>query len=579
MGTTSSLARSFVVAAAATLTATSCVTEAPSTGRSEEGVPPPSHEARAIARVSNTLPYDARVGVPLLGRAAPVAPAAMASQPRRETVVAAPGTASTLILFDTTGPWGWLGELYAMGAGNLASHFGTWTAAPVGQYAAGDLLRYSAAVYVGSTFDEPLPTAFLDDVLSAQRPVVWVDDNIWQLAARAPDFATRYGYMPFVYDATTVTGVTYKGTSLSRYTGNGAGLMTYSTVGAGAQVVATAVRADGATFPWSVRSNGLTYIGENPMSYVTSNDRYLAFADILFDALAPLTAERHRALLRIEDVDATASPRQLRAIADYLASKSVPFSIAVIPTYTDPNGVYNAGTPITRRMRDVPRVASAINYMIGKGGTIVLHGYTHQYSNVDNPYTGVSADDVEFYRSHVDPISNFVLYDGPVTEDSTTWAADRVTAGLAELAAAGLPAPQIFEYPHYAGSDVDSRAIRQTFSTVYHRGLYFGGTLLGGPTSTEHTIGVMYPYTAQDLYGFAVVPENLGSYEPDAANNNPPRLVADLVATAHANRVVRDGVASVFFHPYYGLPVLQQIVDGLIAEGYTFVSAAAVQAN
>src|SRR3954469_20788537 len=32
---------------------------------------------------------------------------------------------STLVLYDTTGPYGFLGELYAMATANLAGHFGT----------------------------------------------------------------------------------------------------------------------------------------------------------------------------------------------------------------------------------------------------------------------------------------------------------------------------------------------------------------------------------------------------------------------------------------------------------------------
>ena len=37
--------------------------------------------------------------------------------------------------------------------------------------------------------------------------------------------------------------------------------------------------------------------------------------------------------------------------------------------------------------------------MVSKGGTLIEHGNTHQYSNVANPYSGVSGDDFEFYRS------------------------------------------------------------------------------------------------------------------------------------------------------------------------------------
>jgi hypothetical protein len=73
-------------------------------------------------------------------------------------------TTSTLVLYDTTGQWGWLGELYAIMPANLASHFGSWTAMPVASYKTGHLKQYTAAIYVGSTYDEPLPTAFLDDV-------------------------------------------------------------------------------------------------------------------------------------------------------------------------------------------------------------------------------------------------------------------------------------------------------------------------------------------------------------------------------------------------------------------------------
>ena len=64
-------------------------------------------------------------------------------------------TTSTLVLYDTTGQWGWLGELYAIMSANLASHFGSWTAMPVASYQTGQLKQYTAAIYIGSTYDEP----------------------------------------------------------------------------------------------------------------------------------------------------------------------------------------------------------------------------------------------------------------------------------------------------------------------------------------------------------------------------------------------------------------------------------------
>ena len=53
----------------------------------------------------------------------------------------------------------------------------------------------------------------------------------------------------------------------------------------------------------AVRARNLTWLADNPFTFVNEEDRYLAFADLLFDVLAPRTPERHRALVRIEDVD------------------------------------------------------------------------------------------------------------------------------------------------------------------------------------------------------------------------------------------------------------------------------------
>lgn len=85
--------------------------------------------------------------------------------------------------------------------------------------------------------------------------------------------------------------------------------------------------------------------------------------------------------------------------------------------------------------------------------------------------------------------------------------------------------------------------------------------------------GQFFPYAVRDVYGSTVLPENLGNYEPELFNNNPPRLPAAIVANARANLVVTQGVASFFFHPDYPLTALQQIVTGIKGLGYTFVPA------
>jgi uncharacterized protein YdaL len=477
----------------------------------------------------------------------------------------------TLVLYDDTGPYGWLGELYGVATVNLARHFGATTNKPVAKYVSGELAAYKAVIYIGSTYDQKLPVAFLDDVLATKIPVIWMYDNIWQLANRSSNFYTKYGFNPWMFDTSSITRVTYKRRTLTRDPLNGGGIMRHSPLDSTRAVtVGEAVRADGTTLPWAVRASNLTYIGEIPFAYISSDDRYLAFCDLLFDALAPATAERHRALVRIEDVSPLEDPAELRAIVDYLYANSVPFSIAVIPLYLDPMGVYNNGVPQKVALHERPQMVSALRYAVSRKGTLLMHGYSHQFGNTYNPYSAVSADDFEFFASHIDA-QNQVIYDGPVAGDSSAWALSRIDAGLKEMAASGLAAPTVFEYPHYAGSPTDSKAIRGRFTTAYHRGLYFGGALGHTPEDLKHSIGQFFPYSVTDTFGFKLKPENLGNYEPVAYNNHPPRLPADLIKTAQNNLVIRDGVASFFFHPYYDLAELKKIVAGVKAAGYTFV--------
>jgi uncharacterized protein YdaL len=485
-------------------------------------------------------------------------------------------TAKTLVLYDSTGPYAFLGEQYALVTANLTSHFGSWTAQPAVDYTAGELTGFDAVVYVGSTYDEPLPLALLDDVDATTKPVYWMYDNIWQLTARDPNFAASHGFTWTGFDFSTVSAVTYKGTSFTRDPQNGAGIMnTTISDPARAQSLGDAVRADGTTFSWGVTSGNFTYLGEIPYAYTTMDDRYIAFCDTLMAALAPTTAVRHRALVRIEDVGPDADPTELRTVTNYLFGKGIPFTVAVYPRYRNPNGVDNNGVAEDYTLAQRPLVAAELKYMQSHGGTLLMHGYTHQYSNVPNPYNGVSADDFEFYRAHIDAANN-VVYDGPVAEDTQSWAQGRIDDSFGAFTAAGLAKPTMFELPHYAGSDPDNRAVAASFQVRYDRGLYPSGALRGGTLDNTRIIGQFFPWTVRDIYGVLVVPENIGNIELQPFNNHPPRFPADIIASAQRNLAVRDGVASFFFHPYNPVTYLQQTVDGLQAAGYTFVAASAM---
>ncbi|MGW3093766.1 DUF2334 domain-containing protein [Streptomyces sp. NPDC001102] len=524
-----------------------------------------------------------------------VAPVRTATAVTRQATLLGPADAAAdpraLVLYDTAGPYGQLGELYAMAAANLAGHFGSVTAKPVQQYTAGMIDSYSAVIYIGSTYyggdiPDAVPAAFYADVAASSKPVIWTGANIWNMAnaTGVAAFTQKYGWDPTTsyYEdggsVGTVTQVTYKDQTLTRKipAGQDGGVLRPNILtGTGYPAVTTLAQgldsSNGHTFGWAVRSSNLTYVGEIPFAYVSESDRVVAFEDLLFDALAPATAERHRAMVRLEDISPEADPAQLKAMADYLKSQNIPYGINVIPVYTDPNGTYNNGVLQTITLSQRPQVVSALKYMLARGAVLMDHGYTHQYGKTANPYNGVTGDDFEFYRAHVDSADN-VVYDGPVAEDSALWAQARVTAALAEFTKAGLPKPTLWTTPHYAGSATDYKVFSSNFSARLERSLYFSGTLGGNSAGPNSFIGQFFPYVVKDVYGTKVLPENIGNYEPEAFNNHPARLPADLVASAKANLAVRDGFASFFYHPYYPLQPLKDTVDGIKALGYTFVS-------
>ncbi|SOD87274.1 DUF2334 domain-containing protein [Streptomyces sp. Ag109_G2-15] len=543
-----------------------------------------------------------------LPRTTPTTRASVAAHPVRTTTAAtrqkallapadaaADATPAALVLYDTAGPYGQLGELYAMATANLAGHFGTVTAKPVQQYTAGMIDSYSTVIYIGSTYyggatPDAVPAAFYADASASAKPVIWMGANIWNMAGAVgvAQFTQKYGWDPttsYYEDGGSignVTQVTYRGQTLTRTIPagqDGGVLRPHVLTGPGYAAVTRLAEgldsSNGHTFGWAVRSANLTYISEIPFSYVSETDRVIAFEDLLFDALAPATAERHRAMVRLEDISPDSDPTELRAMADYLYAQNIPYGINVIPVYTDPKGTYNNGVPQTITLAQRPQVVSALKYMLARGAVLMDHGYTHQYSNVNNPYNGVTGDDFEFYRAHIDAANN-VVHDGPVAEDSALWAQTRVTSALTQFALAGLPRPTLWTTPHYAGSAADYKVFGANFSARLERSLYFAGTLSGASADPNRFIGQFFPYVVKDVYGTKVLPENIGNYEPEAYNNHPARLPADLIASAKANLAVRDGVASFFYHPYYPVQPLKDTIDGIKALGYTFVSPAAL---
>ncbi len=470
-----------------------------------------------------------------------------------------------LVLYDTAGRYRAYGGQAAILAANFVSHFARPVRRPVSTYRRGEMARYTAVVYVGTSYGQRLPRAFLSDVRAGSRPVLWLGGNAYQLTDAA--YVRAHGWRAGSDVIRRFTAVVYRHVQLtiSNNDLNGIDIVRPRKL----KVLGVAVTADGSGAPWAVRSGNLTYVAEVPLDSEGGQDRSFAVADMMAGLFGPVR-QRHRILIRLEDIGPTADPTQLRQIASLLAAQRIPFSVAVYPLYVVP---VNAHPRVRIPLKDRPQVVDAIKYMLVVGGTLVLHGYTHQLGNKRNPNDGGGGDDFEFYRVHYNA-EHVLIYDGPVTKNPAAWTRHRIDLALAAIRAAGLPRPELWQFPEYGAAPAGYRVAASMFVARFERVSYAAGPPRHEDlaTLTEQTP----PYLVRDIYGGPVLPETLGYVIGPRVPKKGQGSISEILADAAAQKVVRDNVAGVYYHPFLGAGPLRRLVDGLRHEGYRFVSPCAV---
>jgi uncharacterized protein YdaL len=512
-----------------------------------------------------------------------------------------------LILYDAPSDQPKLGLAYAMMLQALLGHFDLQTKIePVSHYKAGETESYSTVFYLGSYYNHPLSDDFLRDVSHTQHRVVWFKYNLWQLASptelqfeetKGLKFSelhgldaepTRENPNPGFYDT-----VVYKGKSLRKYYQFDAdaqevladpdvGMVTISDPAKAHVKVMIHDSRTGAQTPYIVQAGAagnFWYFADLPFSYIGPRDRYLVLCDILHDILGIQHAESHRGLVRLEDVNAKVDFESMKTLSDFLYSRHIPFSIATIPHYKDPLGANSNGTPESIPFPQATDLQKALIYAIEHGGNLVMHGYTHQYSNQKNPHTGVSADDYEFWNA---------VQNSPVKEDSENWALQRLNKGINEFIDGNF-LPWAWETPHYQGSPKSYRAMARAFSTTYQRMVYYTSkspNLNADMPGKDYSAGIFFPYIIhRDPYGQYIIPENLGNIEYDIHESDPSSNFnytwKDILTNAEYALIVRDGFGSFFFHPFWvdqdfaqlhAFDDFKNLIDGMTALGYQWTN-------
>jgi uncharacterized protein YdaL len=436
-----------------------------------------------------------------------------------------------LILFD--GPTTGYGEglISAYSVANLLGHFSLkFDIKPVKDYSKGLINQYGWIFFAEELERTLLPKDFLEDVARSPKRIVWINRQLNQLTADA-QFRNKIGfsYLDY-YDNGGFDAVIYDGITL-RKTDPDLNLIRIENRFR-CRIWAQA-RNDEGLFPYIVQSDNFWYVADSPFSFVEEGDRYLVFCDLLHEILGiPHPRERH-ALVRIEDVSIDDDPIELRRVADYLSSQDVPFQIGLIPIFKDP------AKGIELYLSDRPQFVETLKYMIARGGSVVLHGVTHQFRST-------SGDDFEFWDD---------LKDRSLSFESANWIRERIELGIQECFKNGIY-PIAWETPHYGASRVGFQVFKEFFSHVNERRMVL------------EQLGTQqyFPYPLTDMWGQKVIPENLGYVSIE--DPNPHRLVED----AQKMLAVRDGMPSFFFHSFVKLEHLKTIVTGIERSGYQFVS-------
>lgn len=496
------------------------------------------------------------------------------------------------------------GRAQAMLLENLIGHFPhiQQIIAPVESYQKDQLSRCAANFYLGSYYDNPVPEAFLQDVVTTPSAVVWMGYNFWQLGSEnlknlwQVQFAGLSSLDWKNLDKKGQPGFyrffEYRGQTFEKFGAystppeqgfNAAFEIAIlkelrRTSRSNVRVWAEHSSLPNSRVPYVLNSGNKWLVGEIPFSFISEGDRYLVFADLLFDMLgeAPRYPGKKPAFVRLEDVHAKVQNWQLKGFLEMAKRHQMKFGVSLIPIFADPLMALTKNPEEKLLRLNAPQSAPLVQFLKEAqnfGASIIMHGATHQYSNVKNPFNGASGADYEFW--------DYRLGSG-VEEDSPEWVVSRLEDGLLSMKQVGLQPPSIWVTPHYQASTLDYLLFGQLFSFSAGRYEYRLMKKVGGQAlpeafrmdrvgaegngqrlkylgSTEIEIeepvssnGQFLPYEIYgDAFGAGVIPENIGFVQPiDGHMGEKVANVKDLISNVKRNSVLRDVWASFFLHPY-----------------------------
>ncbi|EOP62091.1 DUF2334 domain-containing protein [Bacillus cereus] len=323
------------------------------------------------------------------------------------------------------------------------------------------------------------------------------------------------------------------------------------------------IEAKGTTLAYALSADG-----NHPLIVHQGTSYYVATPN-LFDWMSHYVGEmlfsyfeqkpmtnKTSAYLRLEDVHPAVNVKQLKEIAELLKEKNLPYMITVIPVYKDPD------TGKTVHLKDNSELVDVLRFMQDNGGSIVMHGYTHQFYDSETgegfEFWDVKTDQPIRQPNHEKPKAkedfqstedyNKYVENGKAFEEKYT--KDHIEKGITELVEAKLY-PVAFEAPHYTMSQKGYEILSQYFST-------YVGQLQLNDTTWKSMHSPAYISTPSFLHGMKLIPETVGFIEEDK-----PQAIAKMKERAVSIKKLSDGIIGAFYHPYLGVTPLKEVLKEL----------------
>jgi len=393
----------------------------------------------------------------------------------------------------------------------------------VQDYKKGEIDNFDVLMYIGENYFTEIPMSLINDVNNTNKEILWINYHPWKLNTEKLGFKVSDKHS-FDFDKISYRNYDFK-------------LNPTNT-----SLVDIINPEKSKVLAWLVddetekRIPAIINANENFLyvSYLPLAIPYLDEPIPFFNALHEVFGHHEKvskALLRLEDISSVTEDSKLTSVNEFLKQKSIPFHLGVIPVYVNPM------ENLKLNISEDPALMKTLKSMQSDNGTLILHGYTHQYDGE----TGV---DFEFW----DESNN-----KPVKEDSEEFAQERVISALNLLRNAGLTT-DIWETPHYAASDLDYKVFEKIFPIIY-----------------DSRNGISLPFVfRRDSTVFS--PIDLGYV---FSTQSIDKIIAD---ARKIHDSFEDPSISFFWHPSLsrneelGIAALEKIIDSLTETGYRFHS-------